>query len=159
MSARKEEDKRKKVCQPCSRMFVFPGKQSFFEAESAQREKRVRARERGAREPPAPSCVRKQKSEPKIASGALPRRARAECPLLGSAQWRNMPRRGAESSLSGLANCRNMPQSFTEMSPFRFHAQCRILPRIGAECLHLGSEKLRDKPPSSAECPFQVWKG
>jgi hypothetical protein len=92
MSARKEEDKRRKVCQPCSQMFVFPGKQSFFEAESAQSEKRVRDRERereregdsvvpGAREPPAPSCVRKQKSEPKIASGAPPRRARAECPL------------------------------------------------------------------------------
>jgi hypothetical protein len=27
-------------------MFVFPGKQSFFEAESAQSEKRVRDRER-----------------------------------------------------------------------------------------------------------------
>jgi hypothetical protein len=113
----------------------------------------------GAREPPAPSCVRKQKSEPKIASGALPRRARAECPLLGSAQWRNMPRRGAESSLSASANRRNIPQSFTEMSPFRFHAQCRNMPRIGAECLLLGSEQLRDRPPGSAECPFQVWEG
>jgi hypothetical protein len=127
MSARKEEDKRRKVCQPCSRMFVFPGKQSFFEAESAQREESEREGDSvvpGAREPPAPSCVRKQKTEPQIASGALPRRARAECPLLGSAKWWNMPRRGAESSLSGSENRRNRPQSFTEMYPFRFHAQC-----------------------------------
>ncbi|CAM6013605.1 unnamed protein product [Sphagnum balticum] len=40
-----------------------------------------------------------------------------------------------------------------------FLAQCRNLPRICAECLLLGSEQLRDKPPSSAECPFQVWEG
>jgi hypothetical protein len=69
-----------------------------------------------------------------------------------------MPRRGAESSLSASANRRNMPQSFTDISPFRFHAQCRNMPRIGAECLILGSGQLRDKPPSSAECPFQVWE-
>ncbi|CAN5955177.1 unnamed protein product [Sphagnum jensenii] len=70
-----------------------------------------------------------------------------------------MPRRGAESSLSGSANRRNIPQSFTEMSPFRFHAQCRNMPRIGAECLLLGSEQLRDKLRAARNVPSRFGKG